>query len=85
MFIYNGHGHNIMTEHKVCVGCKFNNYPTCKGLVFDGIEMNIEHMRDGFICGTKDKTERVKFTKTKTESELKIDELEARILELEKK
>ncbi|KKM82982.1 hypothetical protein LCGC14_1314010 [marine sediment metagenome] len=70
-------------EHEICKKCKWNNYPTCSGIILYGTEMNIEHNKIGFICGTKDETERVEFTKTKTESEIKIEELEARIKVME--
>ena len=76
-----------MTEHEVCKGCRWNNYPICLGTkMFDGNFMNIERMRHGFNCGQKDLLEAKDFSiHVKSETELKIEELEARLLELENK
>ena len=44
-----------MTIHKECLGCKWENYPTCKGtIMFDGEEMSIENLKKGFKCGQKE-------------------------------
>ena len=44
----------IMTEHKVCVGCKWNEYPLCKGsIMLDGNYMNIDKLHEEFQCGVK--------------------------------
>lgn len=74
-----------MTEHKICKGCKWNNYPTCKGsIMFNGSEMNIENLKPSFKCGHKDKLEVTDFSiKKKSALELKIEELEAKIKKLE--
>lgn len=76
-----------MTEHEVCNGCRWNDYPNCLGTkMFDGEFMNIEKLKPGFSCGKKDELEMMDFSfKPKSESELKMEELEARILELEEK
>ena len=76
-----------MTEHEICKGCRWNDYPNCLGTkMFDGEFMNIENLKPGFSCGKKDELEMKDFSfKPKSESELKMEELEARILELEEK
>lgn len=52
--------------------------------MFDGNYMNIENLNDGFVCGQKDLAELTDFSiVVKTELELKIEELEARISNLE--
>lgn len=74
-------------ENEICKGCQWNNYPTCKGtIMFDGLEMNIEKLRPGFSCGQKNKDNLMDFSiQNKSETELKIEDLEARLLELENK
>lgn len=72
-------------EHKVCKGCGWNKYPICNGLIFDGVPMNIENLKPLFICGTKDESIAVEFKPTATEAELKIEELEARLVTVEEK
>lgn len=68
-------------EHKTCKGCKWNNYPTCKGTIMDnGNEMNIENLRPIFKCGQKDLDIIADFTPKKT----RLEVLEERIIELEK-
>lgn len=79
-----------MTEHKVCIGCIWNNYPTCKGTIMeDGSEMDITTLREGFQCGQKDNPQITDFSiKIKTEIELiqeKNAEFETRIAESEAK
>ena len=74
-----------MTEHEVCKGCKWNNYPVCNGIImFDGNPMNIEKLRPTFQCERKDLDNIDDFSiKPKSPLELKIEELEARIRALE--
>lgn len=67
-------------EHKICKGCIWNNYPTCKGTIMhDGNEMNIENLKPSFRCGQKDMDIMTDFTPKKT----KVEELEERIQVLE--
>ena len=75
-----------MTEHEVCKGCRWNDYPNCLGTkMFDGVFMNIEKLKSGFQCGQKESLTMVDISfKPKLVLELKIEELEARISELEK-
>ncbi len=75
-----------MVENKICIGCQWNNYPTCSGTIMDdGNEMNIENLRSGFQCGQKDDVNITDFSIVKKSvSELKMKELEARIMALEK-
>lgn len=70
-----------MTENKLCKGCKYNNYPTCKGFImYSREEMNIENLRLGFSCGQKDMDEITDFSiKKKSELELKIEDLQNQI------
>ena len=76
-----------MVEHKVCKGCHWNKYPYCHGtIMMNGNYMNIENQKPGFHCGKKDEAELTDFSiYIKSESESKIEELEARILSLELK
>ena len=73
-------------EHKVCKDCQWNQYPLCLGTKMDdGLFMNIENLREGFRCGQKDDSNIIDFSiKFRAESEIKMEELEARIIELEK-
>ena len=74
-----------MTEHEICKGCIFNKYPLCEGTKMeDGTFMNISNLNVVFECGQKDKEMTDFSIKYKSELELKIEELEARIIELEK-
>lgn len=75
-----------MVEHKICKGCKYNNYPTCKGMIMhDGNEMNIEKLRPGFQCGQKDMDNITDFSiKVKSKLELKIDDLQEQINQLKR-
>lgn len=75
-----------MTEHETCKGCKWNKYPLCEGtIVGDGEFMNIEKLRPTFRCGVKDLAEVKDYTIIKKSAlELRIEELEAKIIELEK-
>jgi len=70
-----------MGEHKVCKGCKNNNYPTCSGtIMFDGNEMNIENLKPMFQCGQKDEPELTDFSiQVKSELQLKIEDLQEQI------
>lgn len=76
-----------MTEHKICKGCKYNRYPLCYGTkMYDGEYMNIENLKESFNCGQKDEPELTDFSiKTKSELELRIEELELKINKLEEK
>jgi len=67
-----------MTENKICKGCQYNNYPTCKGTIMDnGNEMNIETLKAGFRCGQKYDVIITDFSiKKKTELELLQDQVE---------
>ena len=71
-------------EHKVCKGCQYNNYPTCKGIIMiDGNEMGIDNLRDVFQCGQKDEEHIVDFSiKRKTDLELRIEALEEKTKDL---
>lgn len=73
--------------NKICKDCKWNNYPTCKGIIMhDGNEMRIDYLSPNFQCGRKDMENSVDFSiEIKTDAEKKINELEFRISELEKK
>lgn len=73
-----------MTENKICKGCKYNNYPTCKGTIMDdGNEMNIENLSSNFRCGQKDMDNITDFSiKVKSELELKVEDLQRQINEL---
>ena len=75
-----------MSEHKVCLECRWNDYPNCLGTIMDdGNYMNIENQRPGFQCGQKDDVNITDFSIVKKSvPELKIEELEARIMALEK-
>ena len=75
-----------MTENEICKGCPYNHYPECYGTkMFDGNYMNIENLLPGFQCGQKDELELKDFSiSIKTPNQIKIEELEARIMELEK-
>ena len=68
--------------HIVCKGCKWNNYPTCNGLIFDGIPMNIENLKPLFICGTKDEDTSAEFKPTKSILETKITDLENEVVSI---
>ncbi len=52
--------------------------------MFDGIEMNIENLKEGFKCGQKDLDTITDLSIIyKTELELKVAELESRVQQLE--
>ena len=74
-----------MMEHEVCKWCRHNNYPSCKGTIMeDGNEMNIEKLNINFKCGQKIIDKPMDFSVLyKSELEIKMETLEARILELE--
>lgn len=74
-------------ENKICKGCPYNHYPECYGTkMFDGNYMNIENLKEVFECGQKEESELFDFSiKRKTPLELRIEELKAKIIELEKK
>ena len=74
-----------MTENKVCKGCTYNKYPLCHGTkMFDGNYMRIDALRVGFECGQKDLPELKDFSiRPKTIEQLKIEELEAKNIDLE--
>lgn len=74
-------------ENKICIGCKFNKYPICLGIkMYDGKFMNIENLSNDFMCGQKDYSEITDFSNIKKSVlDLKINSLENRIKELEKK
>ena len=76
-----------MVEHKVCLECRWNDYPVCLGTIMDdGNYMNIENQRPGFQCGQKDEAILTDFSiKIKSDLELKIEALEARIKAMEVK
>ena len=76
-----------MTEHEICKGCNWNKYPLCEGIkMYDGNFMNIENLTDQFQCGLKDKKEMIyQSIVTKSEAELKIEDLEARLAAVESK
>ncbi len=74
-----------MTEHELCKGCKWNNYPICDGSIFDNVKMDISNLDDDFKCGQKYEDlvdDQPAFQDTQ---KIRIEELEARILELENK
>ena len=74
-------------ENDVCKGCVHNHFPECWGTkMFDGTYMRIDKLKNGFKCGQKDELLTVDFSiKPKTAEQLKIEELEARINQLEAK
>ncbi len=74
-----------MVEHRICKGCQWNKYPLCEGTKMDsGNFMNIENLRIGFKCDQKNDLIITNFNIIKkSESELKIKDLETRITELE--
>ena len=76
-----------MTENKICKECPYNHYPECYGTKMDGGNyMKIDALKEGFECGQKDEPELFDFSiKRKTEAELKIEELEARLEAVEEK
>lgn len=71
-------------EHKVCKGCKWNNYPTCKGTIIDGIEMNVEKLNDQFQCGVKDMINVYEISRSpsKSDLELRVEALEEKTKDL---
>lgn len=73
-----------MTEHKICKGCKFNNYPECHGTIMDnGSYMNIENLKPMFQCGQKDELELTDFSiEVKSKVELELEDLQEQINEL---
>lgn len=73
-----------MTEHKVCEGCQWNNYPICLGTkMFNGNYMNIENLKEGFQCGQKDLDSITDFSiQVKSDLELKLDDLQQQINDL---
>ena len=76
-----------MTEHEVCIECKWNKYPVCIGSLWDGIPMTITDLADCFQCGQKEKD--VPYNQLPFQSPTKIftdkiEELEARLKLLEK-
>ena len=77
-----------MTEHSVCIDCKWNNYPLCHGTKgFDGNYINIERQNINFKCGQKNllvMTD-LSLVEMKSSEQIKIEQLEARILALEDK
>lgn len=75
-----------MPENKICKGCQWNNYPTCKGnIMFNGNEMNIENQKPGFQCGQKDEPVLTDFSIVrKLDLELKIEDLQEQINNLKK-
>ena len=74
-------------EHKTCKGCKWNNYPACKGTIIDGIEMNIEKLNISFLCGVKDmdNIHEISRMPSKSDLELRVEVLEEKVNELETK
>jgi len=80
-----------MSEHKLCVKCKWNHYPECHGIVIDDEHIPIDKLQEDFKCVIKDRDEvsktyirkpnplDIKYTKTE------VDELKTRIEELEAK
>lgn len=76
----------IIIEHKVCIKCRWNNYPECTGIImYLGNFMNIEHLKPGFRCGQKDALEVDDLSIKKSDLELRIETLEAKVNELETK
>lgn len=76
-----------MTEHEICKGCRWNSYPECLGTkMFTGEFMKIDNLKSGFRCGQKDESKAMDFSiKIKSDLELIIEDLKARIIELEGK
>lgn len=76
----------IKIEHKKCKGCKWNKYPVCIGIIMStGNFMNIENLRSIFQCGQKERDIVDDLTPKKSVLELKLESLENRLIELEKK
>lgn len=70
-------------EHKTCKNCKWNEYPICKGTIMDdGNYMNIENLKPNFRCGQKDLLELTNFS---IQEKSKLELLEKKVLEIEKK
>jgi hypothetical protein len=79
-----------MTEHEVCKGCQHNKYPICEGTTMeDKTKMNIENLHEEFDCGVKNMPNGVdlsfKLLTKDEELEAEIENLKARITELESK
>ena len=76
-----------MSEHKVCKGCIWNHYPECYGTIMDSEKyMKIDKLKPDFECGQKDLDGITDFSiKTKSDLELRMEEVETKILELEAK
>lgn len=74
-------------EHVVCKGCPYNKYPLCYGIIMmSGKYMLIDNLKEGFECGQKDEPILTDLSIVKKSAlELRIEELEAKLSELEKK
>jgi len=74
-----------MPEHESCKGCRWNAYPLCNGtIMISGDYMNIENLRKNFECGQKIISILTDHSLVfKTDVDKKMEELEARIEELE--
>ncbi len=72
-----------MVEHETCIGCQWNNYPTCRGTIMeDGNEMNITQLRPIFTCGQKDLLNITDFSGYISEFKLLKDRLDRFIIGL---
>lgn len=74
-------------EHPTCKGCKRNAFPICNGSLFGTEKKRIDKMRPSFECGLKNEAEpyQHKLIAPKTPDQIRIDDLEARILVLEER
>ena len=75
--------------HKVCIDCKWENYPECHAKIdWDGNYEKIDNLSPQFNCvGIKEGNvvyDDSKYKNQKTPDQLKIEELEARISKIEK-
>jgi len=73
--------------HPTCLGCQWEAFPLCNGTLLGTEKMRIDSMRPSFKCGVKDLPSPVqnKIEPEKTADQIKIEDLEARILTLESK
>ncbi len=74
-----------MSENKTCKGCKWNEFPICKGIIQEnGNFKRIDNLRPIFGCGVKDMLIPLDNSiRIKSDSEKKIIDLESRIKVLE--
>ena len=80
-----------MTEHEVCIKCKWNHYPECNGIKIDDEYIKIDKLQKDFKCVIKDRDEVSETYITKPNprdvkpTKEEIDTIKSRIEELEEK